>query len=148
MNGLIEHLDVACTQNIPARRQRKPEVIVGTMRTHATPRRWMPPMLDISVRKLTTRAKQHLLAQKTRLCMDEGHRVLQLIAEAKGTARLVVSTPCPKAARQGLVQEPTIGEHVERLVGCFNLYRAQRVRPMIRHRFERVACCGCASEAT
>src|SRR5207249_1256238 len=45
MDGLMEHPDVACTQNIPAGGQRQPEVIVGTVRTYASPRRWMLPML-------------------------------------------------------------------------------------------------------
>jgi len=50
----------------------------------------MPPMLDIPS-GLTGRAAQQVLAQKVRLCVDERHRVLQLVAKTECASRLVVS---------------------------------------------------------
>ena len=47
--------------------------------------------------------------------VDQRHRILNLIAEPEGAPRLVVSAPRPETARQRLIQEPSIGQHVERL---------------------------------
>ena len=103
VDGLIQHAGVPCVQNIAARRERQPEVIVRTVRAH-TPARWrMPPMLNISFRELTGRAQEQVLAHEVRSGVDEGHHVLQLIAKTEGAPRLVVSASRPEAARQGLV---------------------------------------------
>ncbi len=53
VDGLIQHAGVPGGEDIAARRERQPEVIVRTVSTHA-PTRWgMPPMLDISFQELT-----------------------------------------------------------------------------------------------
>ena len=93
-------------------------------------------MLNISFRKLTGRAQEQVLAHEMRPGVDECHHVLQLIAETEGAARLVGCAARPKAARQGLVQEPAVGQHVEGRVRCFHLDRAERVVPVLPHRFE------------
>jgi hypothetical protein len=59
----------------------------------------MPPVLDISLPELTGCAQKQVLADQVRLGMDEGHHVLQLIAETERTARLVVSAARPQTAR-------------------------------------------------
>ncbi len=79
--------------------------------------------------------------------MDERHPVLQLVAETEGAPRLVVSAPRPKTARQSLVQEPAVGQHVEGRVRCFHLHGAERVIPVLPHRFERLARRGGSPEA-
>ena len=93
-------------------------------------------MLNISFRELTGRAQEQVLAHEMRSGVDERHHVLQLIAETEGASRLVVSASRPKAARQGLVQQPAVGQHVEGLVGCFHIYRAEGVRPVLPHLIE------------
>ena len=95
-------------------------------------------MLDISLRELAGRAAEQMLAHEAWLGVDEGHRVLQLVAETEGASRLVVSAPRPKAARERLVQEPAVGQHVEGSVGRFHTDRAESVVPVVPHRFERV----------
>ena len=73
----------------------------------------MPPVLDIAFLKLSGGAQQEVLADKLRLAVDERHRILKLIAETEGAPRLIVSAPRPQTARQRLVQEPAVGQHVE-----------------------------------
>jgi hypothetical protein len=63
----------------------------------------MPPMLDISLLELTGSTKEDVLAHETRLSVDKRHHILQLIAEAEGPPRLIVSAARPKAARYSLV---------------------------------------------
>ena len=50
VDGFIQHAGVPGGQDIAARGQRQPEIIVRTVRTHAPARGRMPPMLDISLR--------------------------------------------------------------------------------------------------
>ena len=107
----------------------------------------MPPVLDIAFLELTGCAEEQVLAHQVRLGVDERHHVLQLIAETEGAPRLVVSAPRPQTARQSLVQEPAVGQHVEGLVGRFHLHGAERVLPVLPHRFERAARGSRSSEA-
>jgi hypothetical protein len=60
-------------------------------------------MLDIAFHELTRRGAKEVLARERGLGVDERHGVLQLVAEAKGTAGLVVAAPCPQAACHRLV---------------------------------------------
>ena len=96
-------------------------------------------MLNISLRELTGRAQEQVLAHEMRPGVDERHHVLQLIAETEGAPRLVGCASRPKAARQGLVQEPAVGQHVEGRVGCFHIYRAEGVGPVLPHPIEGLA---------
>ena len=135
-------------EDVAAGRQRQPEVIVGAVRAHAAARGRMPPVLHVAFPELARRAEQQMLAQKARLGVDQRHRVLQLIAEAEGAARLVVSAARPEAARQRLVEQPAVGQHVEGRVGRFHLHGAERVVPVLPDRFERRARRGGSAEAT
>src|SRR4030042_5976642 len=78
-----------------------------------------------------------MLAHEVWLGVNERHHVLQLVAETEGPSRLVVSVPRPKTARQGLVQEPAVGQNIEGRVGCFHLNGAESVTPVLPYRFER-----------
>jgi hypothetical protein len=95
-------------------------------------------MLNISLRELTGRARSKCSRTRAGLRVDERHHVLQLIAETEGAPRLVGCASRPKAARQRLVQEPSVGQHIEGLVGCFHLHGAERVRPVLPYRFKRL----------
>src|SRR5437762_12365145 len=107
----------------------------------------MPPVLNVSFLKLSRCAEEEVLAHKVRLGVDERHRILKLIAETKSARRLMVSASRPQTARERLVYEPAVREHVEGLVGRFHLHRAQRVLPVLPHRFERATCGSRTSEA-
>ncbi len=53
-------------------------------------------MLGIALLELTRRAQEQVFAHKVRLCVNERHHVLQLVAEPKGSARLIVAAAPPK----------------------------------------------------
>ena len=140
MDGFIQHPGVPGAQNVTGRGQRQPKIIIRTMSADASARGRMPPVLDIAFAELTGRAQQQVLAHQARLGVDEGHHVLQLIAETERAPRLVVSASRPQTARQSLIQEPAIGQDIDGLVGCFHMHGAERVLPVLPHGFERAAC--------
>ena len=80
-----------------------------------------------------------MFAQQPRLAVDQRHRVLQLIAEAEGAARLVVAAARPETAGKSLIEQPAVGQHIERRVRCFHVDRAQRVLPILPHAFQGAA---------
>ena len=129
---LVEHAGVAGRLDVAAQRERQPQVVVGAARAHAAARRRMPPVLHVAFDELAARAQQQVLAQQRRLRVHQRHRVLQLVAEAEGAARLVVAAARPHAAGERLVQQPAVGQHVERRVGRAHLHRAERVAPVLR----------------
>ncbi len=143
----IQHSGVATACHVAAYRQGQPEVVVRTVRAHAPARRRMPPVLDIALQELAARAQQQVFAHPPRLGVDERHHVLQLIAKAKGAARLVVAATRPDPACQGLVEQPAVGQHIDRWVGGFHLHRAERVVPVLPYRFERATRGQCSAEA-
>jgi len=104
-------------------------------------------MLDISLPELAGRAADEVLAQQARLGVNQRHRILQLIAEAECAARLVVSAARPHAARQGLIHEPAVDEHVQGRVRRFHLHCAESVSPVLPYLCERSACSGRSPKA-
>ena len=136
-DGLVQDAGVSRGQDVAARRQRQPEIIVRAVRPHAPACGRVPPVLDIPFGKLTGRAKEQMLARQPRFGVDEGHHILQLVAETEGAAGLVVPAARPEAARQGLIQKPAVGQHVEGRIGCFHLDGAERVFPVLPHRLQR-----------
>src|SRR3990172_5462008 len=138
-DGFIQYPCVSGVQNVAGGRQWQPEEIVRTVCTYAPARRRMPPMLDITLLELMGSAEEEMLTHEDRVCVDERHHVLQLVAETEGTPRLVVSAAGPKTARYSLVQEPAIGQDIYGLVVCFHLHCAKRVIPVLPHLFECVA---------
>ena len=83
------------------------------MRAHAAARRRMPPVLHVPFAELARGGAQQMLAQQRRLGMHQGHRVLQLVAEAERAARLVKSRARPHAAGERLVDQPAVGQEVD-----------------------------------
>src|SRR5208282_193345 len=138
VDRFVQYSGIPRAENVPVRRQGQPEVIIRTVRAHASARWGMPPMLDTAIAKLTGRAEEQVLTKKVWLGMDKRHHVLQLVAETEGAPRLVECAPPPKTARESLVDEPAVSQDVEGLVGCFHLHRAKRVLPVLPNRFERV----------
>ena len=108
----------------------------------------MPPVLHVAFDELAPGAAQELLAQQLRLGVHERHRVLQLVAEAERSARLVVAAARPEAAGDRLVEQPAVDEHVERRVGRAHLHGTERrVASGARTAVERVGRRGRAAEA-
>ena len=95
VRGLVENRHVAGGQDVAACRQWQPKVIVRAMRAYTPSRRRMPPMLDVAFQELTARTERDLRAHEARFSVNEGHHVLQLVAETKGSARLVVAAARP-----------------------------------------------------
>jgi hypothetical protein len=135
----VENGEVARRLHVPRRRERQPEVVVRAARAHAAARRRMPPMLHVAFDELAARAAHQVLAHQRGLGVHQGHHVLQLVAEAERSAGLVVAAARPKAACHGLVQEPAVGEDVERGVRRAHLYSAERSAPLRVDRVERIA---------
>ncbi len=138
-NGIafVQHAGVAGRADIAANGQRQPQVIVGEMRSHAAPDRRMPPVLHVPFAKLTRRGAQQVLAEQLRLGMHQGHRVLQLVAEAERAARLIESRAGPHAAGQRLINEPAVGQKIDRRVGRFHIDHAQRPAPVVPDALDR-----------
>src|SRR6185437_7901347 len=86
---LVEHAAVAGRAHVAARRKGQPQKIIRAARAHTASLRWMPPVLDVALRKLPRRAAQQMLAHEERLGVNERHHVLQLVAEAERPARLI-----------------------------------------------------------
>src|SRR6185436_14531786 len=89
--------------------------------------------------ELTRCAPEQMLPHERRFGVDKRHHVLQLIAETERSARLVVAAARPQAARDRLVEQPPVGEDVDRRVGRVYLYRAERVLPVRSYRVQRGA---------
>ena len=102
-------------------------------------------MLNVAFLELPACTQQQLLAHQPGLGMDQGHHVLQLVAETEGPARLIEATTPPQPAGHDLVHQPAIDQHVDRGVGGFHLHRAERPPPVDLHRLERITCCRCAA---
>ena len=116
-DSFVEDVGVAGGGDVVAHDERQPEVVVGESRANAAAGRRMPPMLHVALLELARRGLQNHLPGDLRQTVDEGHHVLQLVAEAEGAARLIERRSPPDAATERLVQQPVVDEHVEGAVG-------------------------------
>ncbi len=94
-DALVE--DRAVTRRMHVRRdnEREPEEIVGATRSHALARFLVPPMLDVALDELARCGSKDVRARDFRRRKHECENVLELIAEAERTARLVEAAPTP-----------------------------------------------------
>ncbi len=79
----------------------KPQEIIGDPRADPRAVRRMPPVLDIAFLELTARREQDVLARQLGMRIDEGHDVLQLIAEAERAARTGKRRNVPRSGSSG-----------------------------------------------
>src|SRR5688572_21812597 len=86
----------------------KPCSVVRNSCTHALAGMWQPPMLNIALDELPRRRPEQMLARHRRAHGGERHAVLQLIAEAIGSARLIEGRAGPDAASERLIEEPSV----------------------------------------
>src|SRR5215217_6991623 len=107
----------------------------------------MPPMLHVAFLELTARAQQQLLTHEMRCGVYQRHHILQLIPEPEGATGLIVPATRPETTGKRLIDEPAIGEHIERLIRCFYMQGSQRVGPMSPHGLKRGATCHRSSKS-
>ncbi len=105
-------------------------------------------MLNISFGKLAARASKQVFPHEARLGVDEGHGILQLVAEAKSAARLVVAASSPETTGERLIQEPAVGKEIDGLIRCFHPDCAERPVPVAPHSIECLSCRNGVAEAT
>ena len=134
----IEHARVARHLDVARDRQRQPEVVVGTARADAFARRRVPPVLNVAFDELSCRRAQQVLAGELGCGVHERHHVLQLVAKAERTARLVERRPPPEARGQQLVEQPAVGERIDCRIGSAHVDGAQDAVPMAARGRERI----------
>src|SRR6516164_3635931 len=86
-------------------------------------------MLHISFNKLPTCCSQEVLAGQRRSRIDKRHSVLKLVAKSKSTSGLIQRRASPKAATQGLIEQPSVQQEIDRKIRGFYLDRAQELVP-------------------
>ncbi|MNM49876.1 hypothetical protein D3C81_608930 [compost metagenome] len=95
-------------------------------------------MLHIAFGILVRGAVKQMLARQGRGCVEHGHAVLQLVAKTDGAAGLVKTTARPEAAGDYLIQQPTVGQHIQGRLRGFNLHAAQGLAPVGLHLLQGV----------
>src|ERR1700686_2495253 len=85
---LVEGSNITRHRHILYGGVRQPEQVVRNTRTNALARRRQPPVLNVALGKLPCGCAQQMIARQLRLRQAERHPILQLIAEAIGTAGL------------------------------------------------------------
>ena len=82
---------------------------------------------------------EDLPPRELRPVVDERGGILQLIAEAKGAARLVIRRAAPHAATQILVRQPAVDHEVHGRRGRFDFDGRERLAPELAHDFAKAA---------
>ena len=95
-------------------------------------------MLHVAFWKLARRRKQQVGSHLRGRGVHQRHHVLQLVAEAECAAGLVEGRARPEAAREHLIQQPAVGEQVQRGVWRVHLQDTQRALPVVPHGVERL----------
>ena len=134
---LVEHALIAGHLDVVARRVGEPEQVVGDPSPHALALGVVPPMLHVALFELTRRRAQQVLARQLAARDGERHRVLELVAEPPGSARLVERRARPIAGGHRLVEEPAVEHQVHRPIRRANLEGGERVLPLLAHLGER-----------
>src|SRR5437016_3249907 len=97
-HSLVEEGAVSSRADVVRDHQRQPEKIVGKARAHPTTRGRMPPVLHVAFLELPAGGAQDLCPLLCWGAVCQRHDVLELIAEAIGTARLIEGRPAPNPA--------------------------------------------------
>ena len=86
-------------------------------------------MLHVAFRELPAGGIQDLRASQIRVVQEKRQRVLKLVPEAEGAARLVEGRPRPDTAGKALIGQPVIDHCVESPVGRLDLKRIEEAPP-------------------
>ena len=109
--------------------QRQEEEVVGNAGADAAAGGRVPPVLHVAFLELPRRRAQDLCPRLLRGAVDDGHRVLELVAEAERPARLVERRPAPHATGERLVEEPAVEHQIHRRVRRADLDRPEDAIP-------------------
>ena len=96
------------------------------MGTHPFAPWGVPPVLDITFRKLARGVDDDLLAQTCRVSQRQRHCILQLVPKAKSATSLVKAGLGPETANNSLVKQPMVDQRVKFGVGRSHLHFAQQ----------------------
>ena len=100
----------------------------------------MPPVLYIALHKLARCAQNDLCPQHSRIRPNQRHGILQLVAKARSTARLVKACLGPQPTANGLVQEPAVDHGIQQRVGRFDRRGTQQAVPGALNRLHTLHC--------
>ena len=89
----------------------------------------VPPVLHVALLELARRRAQDLCPRLLRRAVDDGHRVLELVAETECPARLVERRPAPHSTGERLVEQPAVQHQVHRRVRRADLDRPEDAIP-------------------
>ena len=142
----VEDAGIAGRQHIATGGIGEPQIVIGEMGAHPLSARRVPPVLHVALRELPRGAAEQLLAGQPGCGMEQRHGVLQLIAKPVGASGLVIAAAGPEPAGEGLVNQPAVGEHIQRGVGRLDLHRAQGAAPVFPHRLQGLPGAGRAAE--
>ena len=142
--ALVEHARVAGRPRVVRDRVGQPQQVVRAARARAAAARLVPPVLDVALDELAGGRAQQVLAREVRARERQRHHVLELVAEAERSARLVVAGARPHAAAQVLVEQPAVHQQVERVVRSAHLDGVERPVPARLTASER--CAAAAAE--
>ena len=89
----------------------------------------MPPVLNVAFDKLPRGRAQQMLARDFAVGDAQRHHVLELVAETVRAAQLIKRRARPDAARQRLIEQPAIHQHIHGRIGRGDLHGARACRP-------------------
>ena len=119
-------------------RQRQEHQVVGDAGADAGTGRRVPPVLHVPFLELPRGRAQDLSPRLVGGTGDQGHHVLELVAEAVGATGLVKRRPPPDPAGQDLVGQPAVHHHVQGGVGGLHLNGTQHPVPQRLHLGQRL----------
>ena len=111
----------------------QPQTVVRKMGSHTHACWRVPPMLNIAFDKLARRIENDLLTQNVWRRPGQGHGILQLVPKPGGTARLIKTRLGPQTARERLVKQPAVHQHVEQRVRGLDCGGSQQRGPVGAH---------------
>ena len=86
-------------------------------------------MLDIAFHELPRGCAQDVVARDVGRGVRESHDILQLVAEAVRTTRLIKGGAAPDTATESLVNQPTVEQKICRKLRRFHFDRAEEPVP-------------------
>ena len=114
----------------------EPEVVVAEGGAGAEMEALVPPVEHIAFGELMGRMVENLAACVCRVAIEDRHDVLQLVAEACGTAHLVEAGTREETRGVDLVEIPAVEHVVESRVGRLHLYGGEFGVPIVDHALE------------
>ena len=134
---LVEHARIACRPDVLGDDVGQPEQIVGTARPESASARLVPPVLDVALDELARGRAQDLRASEVGPRQRQRQHVLQLIAKPEGAAGLVVAAARPQPAGHRLIEQPSVHQEIERVIGRADLDGLQNRLPRALRRRQR-----------